>query len=579
MRTSQKHQKDQDDLVITPVSHYLDSSSVRESRTFAIETYGCQMNVSDSEVVRAVLLGAGYEELADATSADIILLNTCAIRDKAESRIWNRLRQLRKTRGDQAKLGVLGCMAERLKDKLLEGKDHAADLVVGPDAYRDLPQLVRHVLHSSTNNGNGDDDDDSSVSSVSNNLSVQLTVDETYADIAPVRDNHSKVSAFTTIMRGCNNMCSFCIVPHVRGRERSRDASTIVEEVQRLSDQGYKEVVLLGQNVNSYFDGQAMSVRRKRNKKRMDDQRQNNAIDGGSNIITRYVPTEGFNNMYKLRDGDGIRFADLLSQVAHIDPEMRIRFTSPHPKDFPNSVLDVIAEHPNIARGIHMPAQTGSDRMLAAMRRNHTRDAYLDLIQRFREKVPGVEFSTDIITGFCGETEADHQETLSLLQKVEYEMAFMFAYSMRERTHAWHKVEKGVWNDDLSQQVKKTRLKEIVDTYRSVALERSKKVDQGRLKLVLVEGFSKRSTKDAPQMTGRTDTHKRCVFAADCAAAFDSPSNTVPLQPGDYVVVRIDQPAVSTLRATPLFRTTIAEYARNNWEAGQACLSVFENYL
>jgi tRNA A37 methylthiotransferase MiaB len=449
---------------VSPVSHYADYSHStiveEEPKTFTIETYGCQMNVSDSEVVRAVLLGAGYEERRkgegeEEEEVDLVLLNTCAIRDKAETKIWNRLKTLRnknnkRKKQHETKLGVLGCMAERLKERLLEGEERAADFVVGPDAYRDLPQLLRHVLKSTNKRGgnigvgarDGATEEEEEIYDPSMNMSVQLTADETYADIAPVRDNHSSVSAFTTIMRGCNNMCSFCIVPHVRGRERSRSSKTIIEEVQRLSDDGYKEVVLLGQNVNSYFDG---NIVRRRKRKGTNDNKHQALRDK-----VAYVPTLGFENMYNLRDGTGVRFADLLASVAEVNPEMRVRFTSPHPKDFPDSVLDCIASYPNIAKGIHMPAQSGSNQILKSMRRNHTRDAYLNLIQRFREKIPNVEFSTDLITGFCGETEEDHQDTLSLLKEVEYEMAFMFAYSMRERTHAWHKVEKGEWKDDIT---------------------------------------------------------------------------------------------------------------------------------
>jgi tRNA A37 methylthiotransferase MiaB len=449
---------------VSPVSHYADYSHStiveEEPKTFTIETYGCQMNVSDSEVVRAVLLGAGYEERRkgegeEEEEVDLVLLNTCAIRDKAETKIWNRLKTLRnknnkRKKQHETKLGVLGCMAERLKERLLEGEERAADFVVGPDAYRDLPQLLRHVLKSTNKRGgnigvgarDGATEEEEEIYDPSMNMSVQLTADETYADIAPVRDNHSSVSAFTTIMRGCNNMCSFCIVPHVRGRERSRSSKTIIEEVQRLSDDGYKEVVLLGQNVNSYFDG---NIVKRRKRKGTNDNKHQALRDK-----VAYVPTLGFENMYNLRDGTGVRFADLLASVAEVNPEMRVRFTSPHPKDFPDSVLDCIASYPNIAKGIHMPAQSGSNQILKSMRRNHTRDAYLNLIQRFREKIPNVEFSTDLITGFCGETEEDHQDTLSLLKEVEYEMAFMFAYSMRERTHAWHKVEKGEWKDDIT---------------------------------------------------------------------------------------------------------------------------------
>jgi tRNA A37 methylthiotransferase MiaB len=582
---------------LNPIAHYLDAThpnAQEQPRTFSIETYGCQMNVSDSEVVRAVLLGAGYEEKPKATdeAVDVILLNTCAIRDKAETRIWNRLKTLRQQTNKQTKLGVLGCMAERLKEKLLEGHhERAADFVVGPDGYRDLPHLLRHVMQDSSRAKNQPqwpttpaEEEAAELYDPSLNMSVQLTVDETYADIAPVRDNHSSVSAFTTIMRGCNNMCSFCIVPHVRGRERSRSATTIVDEVQRLSDSGYKEVVLLGQNVNSYFNGDVMSRKKKSNIQNQTNEttshgQGNSNSNSNSNSNIAYVPAAGFDNMYRLRDGRGVRFADLLASVAEINPEMRVRFTSPHPKDFPDSVLDCISSYPNISRGIHMPAQSGSNNMLHAMRRNHTRQAYLDLIHRFREKIPGVEFSTDLITGFCGETEKDHEDTLSLLKEVEYEMAFMFAYSMRERTHAWHNVEKGRWADDVSDPIKKRRLSEIVSTYRETALARSQRVDLNQMKLVLVEGNSRRSTTEQPQLTGRTDTHKRCVFETECWSTVEDwrggggggggggddallklTKNKTVLEPGDYVAVHVDEAAVSTLISTPLFKTTLAEF-------------------
>ena len=304
--------------ILLPKSHHLDINPLSETRTFAIETYGCQMNVSDSEVVRAVLLGAGFEEVErdESTEADVILLNTCAIRDKAERRIWNRLRVLRQ-RNNKTTLGVLGCMAERLKENLLESKERGADLVLGPDAYRDLPRLLRDVLSNSTNetyDENENEKHDGLPSSYHNRMNVQLSADETYADIAPVRDNHTNVSAFTTIMRGCNNMCSFCIVPHVRGRERSRALKTIVEEVQLLSDQGYKEVCLLGQNVNSYFDGDIIK-RTKQNQLNKHDQ-----------DASTYISSSNFNNMYNLRNGNGTRFAELLARVAEVNPEMRGKF-------------------------------------------------------------------------------------------------------------------------------------------------------------------------------------------------------------------------------------------------------------
>ena len=552
--------------------HYLEQANMlsNERRTFRMETYGCQMNVSDSEVVRAVLLGAGYEEKVlqnrgDAggdDDADVILLNTCAIRDKAEQRIWNRLRALRrggsKSRS-RATIGVLGCMAERLKTKLLEGEERSADLVMGPDAYRDLPRLLDAVMPSHLAGARVErTQEEGDPVLAADNINVQLSVDETYADIAPVRDAHSSVSAFTTIMRGCNNMCSFCIVPHVRGRERSRAAPTIIDEVRRLSEGGYKEVVLLGQNVNSYFDG-----------KRLGRKAVREAVEKGK--LQRYTAAAGFSNTFNLRDGiagDGARFANLLAGVAQVDPEMRVRFTSPHPKDFPDEVLDVIAENPNICRGIHMPAQSGSNNMLKVMRRGHDRDAYLALIERFRARVPGVEFSSDFISGFCGETEEDHKDTLDLMRRAEFEQAFMFAYSMRARTHAWHRLE-----DDVPEDVKKRRLAEVVTTFRETALSRSKRVDKGQVKLVLAEKPSRRSSPENPQLTGRTETHKRCVFGQSAHADWDSfvrsaknkssgNRNEIILQKGDYVAVLVSDPAVTTLQSRALFRTSLQEFTR-----------------
>jgi tRNA A37 methylthiotransferase MiaB len=357
--------------------------------------------------------------------------------------------------------------------------------------------------------------------------------------------------------------------------------------VRRLAGAGYREVVLLGQNVNSYFDGKAMSRRQLARARAAEQQQQQHqeepeAAAPATTTSIAYQAAPGFRNTYNLRDGEGARFAELLSRVAEIDPEMRVRFTSPHPKDFPDAVLDVIAAHPNICRGIHMPAQSGSNRMLEKMRRGHTRDAYLDLVARFRAKVPGVEFSSDFISGFCGESEADHADTLDLLRQVEYEHAFMFAYSMRERTHAWHRME-----DDVPEAVKKRRLAEVVQTFRETALARSAAAEGapgggGRVKLCLVEGASRRSTEERPQMTGRTDTHRRSVFAHTAAADFEtwragghsaaaggggrgggrSGSGEVALQTGDYVAVLCEQAAVTTLHGTPLFRTSLREFDR-----------------
>ena len=334
-------------------------------------------------------------------------------------------------------------------------------------------------------------------------INVQLSVDETYGDIKPIRDNHSSISAFTSIQRGCNNRCSFCIVPFTRGIERSRDLESIVDEVKILSEEGFKEVTLLGQNVNTWKPGK----------------------------------------------GIGTRFAELLYAVAQVDRNMRIRFTSPHPKDFPDDVLYCIAENSNICRGIHLPAQSGSSRMLDIMRRGHTRDEYLQLVDNIRSIIPNVELSTDMISGFCGETEDDHLETISLMKLVKYQQAFMFAYSMREKTRAHRRMV-----DDVPQDVKLKRLQEVVSTFRETALESSKANDIGREHVVLVEGHSKRSTEERVQLTGKNDGFKRCVFSDSFVDSSDTSHNTTirQVKPGDFVVVKALDAGVSTLQCEVL---------------------------
>ena len=474
-------------------------------RRFFVKSYGCQMNVSDSEIVRAVLCGAGYTESPSESEADIIFLNTCAIREKAESKIWKKLEEIRgKNKNVKKKkrqtVGVLGCMAERLKDELLE-RERVVDLVVGPDAYRDLPVLLGAIsgAESQEHEGNIAGIADKNYAAIN----VQLSVDETYGDIKPIRDNHSSISAFTSIQRGCNNRCSFCIVPFTRGIERSRDLESIVDEVKLLSEDGFKEVTLLGQNVNTWKPGK----------------------------------------------GIGTRFAELLYAVAQVDRNMRIRFTSPHPKDFPDDVLHCIAENPNICRGIHLPAQSGSSRMLDIMRRGHTRYEYLQLVDNIRSIIPNVELSTDMISGFCGETEEDHLETISLMKHVKYQQAFMFAYSMREKTRAHRHMV-----DDVPQDVKLKRLKEVVSTFRETALESSKANDARREHVVLVEGHSKRSTEECVQLTGKNDGFKRCVFSNSFAESSATGHDTITRQvkPGDFVVVKALDAGVSTLQCEVL---------------------------
>lgn len=443
------------------------------TKKFFIETYGCQMNFADSEIVNSILIEDGMTVAPNAESADVILVNTCSIRENAETKVWNRLKELRsfkKTNSDLT-VGVLGCMAERIKDRIIE-QEHLVDIVVGPDAYRDIPRLLAGV-----------DDGRKAVN-------VLLSLEETYADIAPVRTTGNGVSSFVSIMRGCDNMCSFCVVPFTRGRERSRPIDSILKEIQQLSDEGYKEVTLLGQNVNSYKDGETT-------------------------------------------------FTALMDAASLINPEIRFRFSSPHPKDFPDDLLHLIAERPNLCSYIHIPAQAGSDSMLERMRRPYTREQYLALTQKMREIIPEVSLSTDIIAGFCGETDEEHEGTMTLMKEVGYDLAYMFAYSERERTLAYRKFE-----DDVPQEIKKKRLSEIIHQQMDVQKERNL-LEIGKRHLVLVEKTSKKSE---DQVSGRTDTNKITVF------------DRRDYQKGDYVEVEITDCTSATLIGKPIRKTTINEF-------------------
>ncbi|OQR80510.1 CDK5 regulatory subunit-associated protein 1 [Thraustotheca clavata] len=536
-------------------------SKVRElseldQKKFHIETYGCQMNSSDSEIVRAILLKHGYIDTPTSEEADIVLLNTCAIRENAEAKIWRRLdvmkqnkikvqqywKRIQKNKTVEKPpvnttiqtVGVLGCMAERLKTKLLES-DKMVDLVVGPDAYRDLPNLLQVLTQGSQDTA----------------VNVQLSLDETYADIAPVRSDVENPAAFVSIMRGCNNMCSYCIVPFTRGRERSRDMVSILDNVQQLRDEGVREIVLLGQNVNSWHDRQT---------------------EGAQEVGRAYISASGFDNMFKARDAKGFRFADLLDRVSTVDPEIRIRFTSPHPKDFPDDVLHLVNERPNICKSIHMPVQHGNTEVLKRMRRGYSREAYLALVDNMRSIIPGVALSSDFIAGFCDETEEEHKDTISLMRHVAFDHAFMFAYSMRAKTHASHRME-----DNVEEAIKLRRLAEVIDTYNTVVTRKNLIEDQDRLHIVLVQGASRRSELN---LTGLTDTNKRCVFpdlpvapeaastllhGADGVVDFDRLDANVPsvrLQKGDYVLVRVHEAGRHTLHATPIARTTLEEMHR-----------------
>lgn len=406
-------------------------------RKLFVETYGCQMNVGDSEIVVSLMQREGYVYTDRIEQADVILINTCSIRDNAEQRIWGRLNELKRYRKARPGLivGILGCMAERLREQLLEGP-WGVDVVAGPDAYRDLPRLVREAEAG----GKG--------------VNVLLSTEETYAEIAPVRLDRNGVSAFVAIMRGCNNFCSYCVVPYTRGRERSRDAATIVAEAQSLFDNGYREVTLLGQNVNSYRAGE-------------------------------------------------VDFPELLRRVASISPLLRVRFATSHPKDMSDRLLETMASMPNICRAIHLPAQSGATSMLERMNRKYTREWYLNRIAAIRRYMPDCAITTDLIAGFSGETEEEHAATLSLMREVGYSWAFMFKYSERPGTFAQRNLP-----DDVPDEVKSRRLQEIIALQNDLSLESNRR-DVGREFEVLVESESKRNS---GQLSGRTSQNKVVVF-------------------------------------------------------------------
>ena len=431
-----------------------------------VETYGCQMNVGDSEILVSIMQDEGYRYTEDIAQADVILVNTCSIRDNAEQRIWGRLREFHRYKRARKGLvvGIVGCMAERLREELFE-RETVVDVVAGPDSYRELPRLVAAAAAG----GHG--------------VNVQLSQEETYGDIRPVRLDRNGVSAFISIMRGCNNFCSYCVVPYTRGRERSRDPQTILREAQELISAGYREVTLLGQNVNSY--------------------------------------------RWKEGTAEAVDFPALVERVAGISPLLRVRFATSHPKDLSDRLIEVMASYPNICRAVHLPAQSGSDRMLAAMNRKYTRAWYLERVAAIRRRMPDCAVTTDLIAGFCGETAEDHAQTLSLMREVGYDSAYMFKYSQRPGTLASRTM-----TDDVSEEVKTARLNEIIALQNELSTASNER-DMGNVFEVLVEGLSRRSSE---QLCGRTSQNKMVVF-----------DRTGETAPGDYVRVRITGCTSATL--------------------------------
>jgi len=441
-----------------------------------LESYGCQMNFSDSEIVASILIDKGYTTTQNFEEADVIFVNTCAIRENAEQRVRQRLQDYKRAKRHNpgALIGVLGCMAERLKSQFLE-EEKLVDIVVGPDAYRDLPNLIEQAETGQKA------------------INVILSKEETYADIAPVRLDKNGVSAFVSIMRGCDNMCSFCVVPFTRGRERSRDPESIVKECRQAFEAGYREVTLLGQNVDSYI------------------------YSGGGLKKDILTPEQKANS---------VNFAQLLEKVALVHPDLRVRFSTSHPKDITDEVLHVMARYENICNNIHLPVQSGSTEVLAKMNRGYSREWYLDKVASIRRIIPDCGITTDIITGFCGETEAQHQETLSLMQAVQYDFAFMFMYSERPKTLAERKHK-----DDVPEEVKKRRLTDVVNLQQEHSKLSTQKL-LGTTHKVLVEGVSKKSKE---MLMGRNSQNAVFVFPKQ------------DFKPGDYVHVKVNSCTSSTL--------------------------------
>jgi tRNA-2-methylthio-N6-dimethylallyladenosine synthase len=450
------------------------SDTINFKKHFYIESYGCAMNFADSEVVASILFENGFGATNNYREADLIFINTCSIREKAETTVRKRLTEFRSLKREKPGIlvGVLGCMAERLKEKFIE-EEKLVDIVIGPDAYRSLPGLIEEAETGQKA------------------VNVLLSRDETYADIAPIRLNSNGVNAFVSIMRGCNNMCSFCVVPFTRGRERSRDAESIINECKTLFEDGYREVTLLGQNVDSYH-----------------------WVDEHKEQV--------------------VSFAILMEKVALISPLLRVRFSTSHPKDITDDVLHTILKYENICNYIHLPVQSGSSRILQMMNRTYSREWYIAKINRIRELIPDCGLSTDMITGFCSETEEDHQQSLSLMEYCKYDLAYMYFYSERPGTLAARRFE-----DDVPLEIKKRRLQEMVDLYRGHSLQAMQK-EVGKTRKVLIEGTSKKSESD---LYGRTDQNKVVVFPK------------ANLRVGEYVTVKIEKCTAGTLIGTVILNT------------------------
>ena len=539
---SQSNPKDQinniDQLDTLPTPHDTTqaiNTNATQSLSYWIETHGCQMNTADTETICSILDTAGHQRVYDVTHANIMLINTCAIRDGAENKVKHRINYMKSIKQPKRSkfnhnhhdntlqrpiIVVLGCMAERMKTQLLES-DKLVDIVSGPDSYRSLPQLINLVCTTQLQYSN-----------------TQLSMDESYGDIRPVRSaDKYNVCAYTSITRGCNNLCSYCIVPYTRGVERSRNIDTILDEIKQLVDDGYREVTLLGQNVTSYNYIPDMQLRKLNNDK--------------------LALAPGFINISR-RPELNISFTNLLDKISLIDPELRIRFTSPHPKDTSVELIQLIAERHNICKQFHLPVQSGSTTVLQRMRRGYSRDAYIDLVDSMKRIIgSSLSLSTDIISGFCGETDTEHNDTISMIEYVQYDSAFMFAYNERPRTHAYHKL-----SDDVPSDIKQQRLQHVIDTFHLTLQSRNELlIDSAQL--LLIDNIHD-STKNKLKFSGKLDNGRRC-FIDQCQLPILSTNHTqyntsrIPTF-GDYIAVKITNATALSCNAIPLGITRLDEF-------------------
>ncbi len=496
----------------------LEPNEKSNGRKLYIESYGCAMNFSDSEIVASILAEKGFETTKDYNDADVVFINTCSIRENAEQRVRNRLRDftIAKVKNPDMVVGVLGCMAERLKSKFLE-EEKLVDVVVGPDAYRDLPNLIDKVEGGQKA------------------VNVLLSREETYADISPVRLNSNGINAFVSIMRGCDNMCSFCVVPFTRGRERSRDPHSIVAECTELFNKGYREVTLLGQNVDSYKwnANKTNKVKDANSNEELQEQFLNNtppqlAPEGRAlSVNDNSIVFSDVEDLGGVRDAEIVNFANLLEMVAQISPDLRVRFSTSHPKDITDEVLYTMAKHDNICNYIHLPVQSGNSRILELMNRTYDREWYMKRVEAIRRIIPGCGISTDVITGFCTETEEEHADTLSMMDFVQYDFAYMFMYSERPGTLAAKR-----YKDDIPDDVKSRRLKEVVAKQQQYSYQRLQE-QLGKVQRVLIEGFSKKSNLD---YCGRNDQNAMVVFPVHD-----------DYKPGQYANVLVERTTTATL--------------------------------